>query len=116
QSADGACVLSWRGRSVRARHRNGRRSDAARVIAAIRPEDITLSAEKPAHDGNAVRGIIRERIFRGSEVRFVMEVEGADIVVAARQHNAPDGGEALWMSWHPDRTLVVDARPDARPN
>jgi ABC-type Fe3+/spermidine/putrescine transport system ATPase subunit len=107
-------VLTWRGKTIHATGAVRRPPVAARVLAAVRPEDITLSPEEPTNAGNAVRGVIRERIFRGSEVRFVLRVEGEDIVVAARQHNAPEGTDALWMSWKTDRTIVVSNGHDGR--
>jgi hypothetical protein len=47
-------------------------------------------------------------------VRYVLDVDGTEIIAAARQHNAPEGSDQLWLTWQPGRTLVVPERPNAK--
>jgi spermidine/putrescine transport system ATP-binding protein len=108
--ADG-CILSWNGHRIGARTRASTPSPTRRTLAAVRPEDMSLSVVEPEGDVNKLRGTVRSRIFRGSEVRFVLDVEGTEIVAAARQHNAPEGSEQLWLGWKASRTLMLAEQP-----
>ena len=85
------CMLSWKGQRIEARKRSVVPVEQRKVLAAVRPEDISLSRDEPQGTSNKLRGTVRTRIFRGSEVRFVIDVDGEEIVAAARQYNAPEG-------------------------
>jgi spermidine/putrescine transport system ATP-binding protein len=99
--------LMWAGSLIKALSGGLTHDVGARRLAAVRPEDIRIAAE-PDHTRNAVRGRVVERIFRGSEVRYVVMVNGKRVDVAARQHELPDGVEEVWLIWDSSRTLLLN--------
>jgi putrescine transport system ATP-binding protein len=80
---------------------------------ALRPEKITMSAERPAGDVNAVAGTVSEIGYRGEmsiyKVRLAdrspMKVSLAN--VSARRQAAFAVNDLVWLSWLPEAGIVL---------
>jgi hypothetical protein len=67
-----------------------------------------LSRTQPEGDGlNAVLARVTDRIFRGSEVHYLVTVNGTQLAVSARQHDLVDHDEDVWLTWNVNRTLLL---------
>jgi spermidine/putrescine transport system ATP-binding protein/putrescine transport system ATP-binding protein len=82
------------------------------ALAAIRPEKITISSEKPT-DGNAVEGIMDATAYLGDRSHFYVRVNEVEKPVAVSRHNLDETqifGEnhqgAIWLSWS-DGAIVL---------
>jgi len=82
------------------------------ALAAIRPEKITLSSEKPT-DGNAVEGIMDATAFLGDRNHFYVRINGVEKPVAVSAQNLDETqifGEGhqgpIWLSWS-DNAIVL---------
>lgn len=81
-------------------------------LAAIRPEKITISSEKPT-DGNAVEGVMDATAFLGDRSHFYVRIKGVEKPVAVSAPNLDETqilGEnhqgKIWLSW-PDSAIVL---------
>lgn len=101
-------AVDFGGAIVRARAGVRRAEVGTTRTAVVRPEDITIVASRPEGDVNAVQARMKERIFRGSELHYVFESNEAKINVAARQREAGHESDEVWLSWDPQRTLLLD--------
>jgi len=78
------------------------------ALAAVRPEDIRLSSEQPAGP-NAFPARVKDRIFRGSNVHYLIDVSGNRLAAVGRQYELPLDADNVWVSWAVDRTHVLAA-------
>jgi len=78
----------------------------------VRPEEIELTAERPATAGCALRGTITEVVYLGTSTNFtVSTTTGADMVVF-QQNSAAAGhvagrGDSIWLSWQPEHSYLI---------
>ena len=85
------------------------------AVAAVRPERIKLSIEKPADTMNALPGTISEVAYHGQDVNLHVTVDGCDDPVLVRVP-ATDADETVWhhggkvwCSWNPAHTRILAA-------
>jgi len=83
-------------------------------LAAIRPEKITISSEKPT-DGNAVEGIMDATAFLGDRNHFYVRINGVEKPVAVSAQNLDETqifGEnhqgPIWLSWSDDAIVLLN--------
>ena len=83
----------------------------SRVVAAVRPEGLTLSHEP---SGRSVRGRVLATAYFGDRSHFQVAIEGAKapVVVAAQNVKASEGarvlpGDNVYLSWLPDAILLL---------
>ena len=113
--ADGRAALDAAGLGkVGAPARAGFVHQGATVVVAIRPERLTLSAERPANGRSAVQGVMKTVAYLGDRSHYYVAVEGSDkpLAVAAQEIDAALGeslerGAAVWLSWADDALIVL---------
>jgi spermidine/putrescine transport system ATP-binding protein len=73
---------------------------------AIRPEDIVVGA---AADGciNRLRGMLREKIYTGSMVRLVIDVDDALVTVDAKKDATFSPPSDVPIGWNPDAGSII---------
>ena len=83
-------------------------------LAAIRPERITISSEKPT-GGNAVEGIMDATAFLGDRNHFYVRINGVEKPVAVSAQNLDETqifGEnhqgPIWLSWSDDAIVLLN--------
>ncbi len=87
---------------------------SGKVSLAVRPEKLEVSATKPKRAGDiAVQGEIRDFAYYGDVSNvFVTCADGLELAVNVQNDRAISGllekGKKVWLSWHPDDTLVLD--------
>ncbi len=85
------------------------------VLAAIRPEKITISSDKPA-GGNAVEGVMDATAYLGDRSHFYVRIGGVEKPVAVSAQNLDEAhifGEhhqgPIWLSWSDDAVVLLNA-------
>ena len=75
---------------------------------AVRPEMLSISKVRPA-TGNAIRGRVLHRVFAGSMATSLVDVDGKQWKVIARDRDIPAVAEdgSVWLSWDPADTISV---------
>jgi spermidine/putrescine transport system ATP-binding protein len=88
-------------------------AEGARVTVAIRPEKIALSAT--SDDPNAVRGTVRDAVYIGTDMRYVVQLGERAQLVARVQNFGTDRaqrfrrGDAVYVTWTTENArLLVD--------
>ena len=86
-----------------------------RALAAIRPEKITISADKPTHE-NAVEGIMDAAAYLGDRSHFYVRINGVEKPVAVSAQNLDPGyffrenhPRQIWLSWSDDAIVLLNA-------
>lgn len=100
--------LDWKGEALRARRADAAASPGRAVSAAVRPEYLAVTAHRPEGRVNAIRGRVHERVFRGTELRYVVAVEGMHVDVSTRDPEAMSLPEEVWVSWDPDKMFLIE--------
>jgi spermidine/putrescine ABC transporter ATP-binding subunit len=83
------------------------------VVAAVRPERVTLAAERPGNGSNAVPGRIVDIAYHGQDLSVHLAVEGAaDRVLVRLAAGAAERGDwrpgaAAWCCWDPAHTRIL---------
>ena len=87
-----------------------------RVVAAIRPEKLSLYGERPADRQNAVQGVIKNVSYLGDRRHFFVSVNDGDkpLAVAAQEVERPAGqavrqDDSVWLSWTDDAVVILHA-------
>lgn len=86
----------------------------AKLIAAMRPEQLTIDHTQPSLDRNCLKARISDVIFLGDRAEIHLDVEGvgSPFVVhrQADSHTAKlssvGSGHAVWVSWAPEQTML----------
>jgi spermidine/putrescine transport system ATP-binding protein len=93
--------------------RTGRRADGvaagARAIAAVRPENVRLSATQPSGDENSVRGRVVTIVMLGDALEYVVNTEqGREYFARVPRYtdNLPKEGDPVWIVWPASRTRL----------
>ena len=91
-------------------------SAGGKVVVAVRPEKLTVAAERPAEAQNAVQGRVRNIAYLGDRRHYYVRVEGRDqpLAVAAqemRMTTDPSLGEGkdVWLCWGDDSLVLLKA-------
>ena len=86
----------------------------AKAVVAIRPERLSLSSTKTAHNGNCIEGAIQSVAYLGDRSHFYVSVNGREqpLAVVAQDNElagAPSLGSKskVWVSWQHDALLLL---------
>jgi spermidine/putrescine transport system ATP-binding protein len=80
------------------------------VVLNLRPEDLRLGSSED-DDANVFEGTVREKTFVGSATRFLVAVDGEEILVEATGRKAQtqyDVGSSVDVAWNPDDCIVIE--------
>ncbi len=87
-----------------------------KVVVAVRPEKLVVTAERPADSDNAVQGRVRNIAYLGDRRHYYVSVDGREqpLAVAAqemRMTTDPSLGEGkdVWLSWGNDSLVLLKA-------
>jgi spermidine/putrescine transport system ATP-binding protein len=86
--------------------------DGGAALAAIRPEAILVSEERPSAGPNAISGTLASISHLGDVIQFVVMTPGPKEVIARLPRpRAPrlEVGSTVWCSWEPDHTHMFGA-------
>jgi spermidine/putrescine transport system ATP-binding protein len=93
--------------------RTGRRADGVAAgtkgIAAVRPENVRLSASEPAGDDNRLRGRVVTIVMLGDALEYVVSTEqGREYFARIPRYtdSLPQEGESVWIAWPESRTIL----------
>lgn len=80
---------------------------------AVRPESLVVSANKPeaVSAANCLKAKMRQKIFAGATVTYLLEWQGQPIKVLAKEgemSGIPDTGD-VWISWLADKSMAIPA-------
>ena len=88
-------------------------SEGQSALAAIRPEKISISRDKPA-SGIAVEGVMDASAYLGDRSHFYVRINGVDKPVAVSAQNMSQdqllGGtdnSSVWLSWADDAVVLL---------
>ncbi|KIC08028.1 spermidine/putrescine ABC transporter [Leisingera sp. ANG-M1] len=77
---------------------------------AVRPEHMTLSAERPADQANVLPARVIQTTYQGSHSDLVLQTPQGHSI-SASTHNAngalPSVGSDLWVGWSPENSIVI---------
>jgi putrescine transport system ATP-binding protein len=85
----------------------------ALVWAAIRPEKMTLSVEKPAQRDNVAHGVVKEIAYMGDMSVYLVKLDSGKIVRVTQPNtyrHADDlvtWEQSVWLHWHPSSPVVL---------
>ncbi len=88
------------------------------VVAAIRPEKITVSETEPTNGAATVSGVLENAAYLGERSHFYVRIDGLDqpvAVSAQNRHKAEridDTARPVWLSWSDDAIVVLSANQD----
>jgi len=88
-------------------------SSGAKVIAAVRPENVQISKDKPA-SGTAIQGRIHNSAYLGDRAHLYVSVEGRSEPVLTAMQNL-DGAasriseeeQSVWLHWSDDSVILL---------
>jgi len=63
--------------------------DGQEVILSIRPENVELGGEKPAREGNLLRGEVKDTIFMGAVTRYFVQAGGIELIADVQGSDVP---------------------------
>ncbi|MBP5855715.1 ABC transporter ATP-binding protein [Marivibrio halodurans] len=116
QVADGVAALEAKGLGRMKAHINGTAvTTGAHMIAALRPEKLSLTDSEPNGGGNVVKGRIEAAAYLGDRSHFHVRVDGLDQPLAVAAPDLPfvgDGakqeGRPVWLTWADDSVILLD--------
>jgi spermidine/putrescine transport system ATP-binding protein len=92
--------------------RNGRPVGVGeRPTLLIRPEQVRITAEEPVDGGCHAMAVLIESAYQGSHIRYVLELDGGDRIVADVPRDArPDvhPGDRVWVSWDASSARLLE--------
>jgi spermidine/putrescine transport system ATP-binding protein len=92
--------------------RNGRPVTVGeRPTMLIRPEQVRISGEEPVDGRCQVMAVLAESAYQGSHIRYVLELDGGDRIVADVPRDArPDvhPGDRVWVSWDASSARLLE--------
>lgn len=101
-------VVDFKGTKLRGRRAHVTPRDGEQVLAVVRPEHIAISASAPPDGGaNVLRAKLKDRIYRGNELRYVVTVDGEQVDVSTRDPAAAQLPETVWISWEPRNLFLI---------
>jgi len=71
--------------------------DSQEVTLSIRPENIEIGSEKPAGEGNVLRGEVKDTVFMGAITRYFVHTDGLEIIADVQGSDVPLKG-SVYMS------------------
>jgi spermidine/putrescine transport system ATP-binding protein len=85
---------------------------AVRAVAAVRPENVRLSHEKPTDGSNTIAGRIVTVVMLGDSLEYVLVTDQGQEYLARVPRfgdRLPETGEKVWMHWPRERTSLFSA-------
>ena len=83
------------------------------MAVAVRPESLAISPSEPAGnpDINCIRANLKDRIFAGATITYLLDWQGQSIKVLAKEGELVDLPEtgAVWVSWPHEKSLPLPA-------
>jgi len=87
-------------------------ADSAAVVVALRPENLSISIDRPA-TAHAVQANLVDTVYLGERTHYHTAVAGSEVPVVA---SAPGrgvvrgiaAGTPVWLSWSPEATLILN--------
>jgi spermidine/putrescine transport system ATP-binding protein len=85
---------------------------SSQIEITVRPEKISLSAEKPGTAGCVLRGTVTEVVYLGTSTSFtVRTTTGADMLVFQQNSASASAdvtrGDSVWLSWDPQHSYPI---------
>jgi spermidine/putrescine transport system ATP-binding protein len=82
----------------------------------VRPEKISLSAERPDAGRCAIRGRVAEVVYLGTSTQYAVRTpDGSDLLVfvqnASDSDDIAERDEDVWLSWRPEHSLALATDP-----
>ncbi|MEM7069753.1 MAG: ABC transporter ATP-binding protein [Pseudomonadota bacterium] len=78
---------------------------------AVRPENLTVSAVQPDNGAavNALKANLRQKIFAGPTVTYLLEWQDQPLKVLAKEGEMPDVPETgdVWISWPAEKSIPI---------
>jgi putrescine transport system ATP-binding protein len=85
----------------------------ATVWAAIRPEKIELTAERPLVQQNVARGVVKEIAYMGDVSVYLVKLDSGKVMRVTQPNTRRKDGESItwdqsvYLHWHPSSPVVV---------
>jgi iron(III) transport system ATP-binding protein len=79
----------------------------ARVVVAVRPENVDVSLSRPDAPSNALQGRIEQTLFVGDACELAVRVGDARLVVRAPPSLLAGIGEAIWVRIPPEKCVIL---------
>jgi spermidine/putrescine transport system ATP-binding protein len=78
----------------------------------VRPEKISVSAERPSSDRCAIRGRVSEVVYLGTSTQYAIKTaDGSELLVfvqnAADSQDVVNRDQDVWLSWRPEHSLPL---------
>jgi spermidine/putrescine transport system ATP-binding protein len=82
------------------------------ALAAVRPECINLSVERPSSTNNAFQGTVAGVSHFGDVLQYVVHTADRDVLVLTPRANASrlHAGDSVWASWSADDVYLFSSR------
>ncbi|MBB6351814.1 ABC transporter ATP-binding protein [Nonomuraea muscovyensis] len=82
------------------------------VTLTVRPEKITISAEKPDGEVSVVPGTVNEVVYLGTYTSYAVNLAGGTEVMVFQQNahdarNIAERGDAVWLSWQAQHSYAL---------
>jgi len=80
----------------------------------VRPEKMSISAQRPSGSDCAVRGVVTEVVYLGTSTNYnVRTSTGSDVTVFTQNATSADDvavrGDSVWLSWEPRHSYAIGA-------
>ena len=87
----------------------------AKIVAAVRPEKLSLSDSQLASNGNCIQGVIEAAAYLGDRSHFYVSVEGCSKPVAVASQDVQgsssqslERGSPVWLSWADESVVLLE--------
>jgi spermidine/putrescine transport system ATP-binding protein len=82
------------------------------LVVTVRPEKITVSAERPDSGRCAIRGRVSEIVYLGTSTQYAIQrADGTELLVfvqnASDSADVVDRNQDVWLSWRPEYSLPL---------
>lgn len=85
---------------------------ATQVVVSVRPEKINLSLYPPEDRGNCFEGRLKNVMYLGTHVQYVVELLSGDRLIVLQPNTVgslPDGDTPIYTHWHPGDCIALAA-------
>ena len=112
--ADDVGVIIGTSTAVRVARNGHPVSVGQRPTLLVRPEHVRITGDEPTDPVSRVSALLVESAYQGSSIRYVLQLEGGDRIVAEIPYGArPDvePGDRVWASWDLASGQLLDEQP-----
>jgi len=85
-----------------------------KLVVAVRPEKLNLTASEPAGDLNRIQGKVRAEAYLGDRSNYYLDIEGHERPVAVAEQNteedvdyAAEENAEVWLSWKSSAVVLL---------